>query len=90
MFSCQLCNFSNEYCYTSRYCSKCQRIKHYLNLYGDRVFEVLDSVLSREEFKQNNKIKQEIKKEIENHKMKLTEDDTYEKKPKTRSCTKKE
>ena len=59
-------------------------------MYQDRVFDILDSVLSREEYKQNNKIKEEIKKEIESHKLKLTDDHTYEKKPKTRSSTKKE
>ena len=67
MFSCILCNGKHEeYLLTSHLCSKCKKIKHYLSIYEDRVYEVLDSVLSRTEDKQNNKIKHEIKKEIEN------------------------
>ena len=65
VFSCTLCSHSDEYCYSSRFCSKCQKIKHYLNLYEDRVLEVLDSVLSRDVDKQENKINNELKKEIE-------------------------
>ena len=63
MFVCTLCE--KETCYVSRYCDKCRKIKHYLSLYNDRVYEVLDNVLSREVEKQNNKIKVELKKEIE-------------------------
>ncbi len=63
MFVCTLCE--KETCYLSRYCEKCRKIKHYLSLYNDRVYEVLDNVLSREVEKQNNKIKVELKKEIE-------------------------
>tara|TARA_R100000654_G_scaffold50368_1_gene76544 strand:+ start:1738 stop:1986 length:249 start_codon:yes stop_codon:yes gene_type:complete len=48
------------------YCVKCKKIKHYISLYGDRVHEVLDNVLSRTEDKQDNKIKVELKNEIEN------------------------
>tara|TARA_R100000935_G_C2727300_1_gene120469 strand:- start:208 stop:462 length:255 start_codon:yes stop_codon:yes gene_type:complete len=61
---CYLC--LNEYVgITQTYCEKCKRIKHLINLYGDRVYEVLDEVLVRAEDKQDNKIKLEIKKEIE-------------------------
>ena len=63
VFECTLC--CKETCYVARFCKSCQRIKHYLNLYDERVYEVLDSVLSRELDKQNNKINAEIKKEIE-------------------------
>ncbi len=69
--SCQLCSHSAEYLFASRYCSKCQKIKHYLSIYNDRVYEILDSVLSRCEEKQDNKIKLEIGKEIENKKITL-------------------
>ena len=69
--SCQLCSHSNEYLIASRYCSKCQKIKHYLSLYQNRVYEILDSVLSRCEEKQDNKIKLEINNEIENKKYNL-------------------
>jgi len=73
MFSCSLCESKNsdEWLYTSKFCSKCKKIKHYLSIYSDRVYEILDEVLSRTEDKQNNKINQEIKKEIENKKYNL-------------------
>ena len=69
MFTCSLCE--KETCYVSKFCDKCRRIKHYLNLYEDRVYEVLDNVLSRTLDKQDNKIQAEIKEEIENKKYNL-------------------
>ena len=63
MFECKLCE--RETCLTTHVCEKCRRIKHLLNLYGDRVYEVLEEVLVRTDEKQENKIKQEIKKEKE-------------------------
>ena len=75
MFSCILCNGNHEeYLLTSSLCSKCKKIKHYISIYNDRVYEVLDSVLSRCEEKQDNKIKSEIQKEIENKKYNLRSD----------------
>ncbi len=64
MFYCVLCE--KETCYISKFCDKCRRIKHHLNLSGDRVYEVLEEVLCRTKDKQDNKIDAEIKKEIEN------------------------
>ena len=64
IFYCVLCE--KETCYISKFCDKCRKIKHHLNLSGDRVYEILDNVLSREEDKQRNKEKLEINKEIEN------------------------
>ncbi len=75
IFSCQLCE--KETCYLSRYCEKCRKIKHYLSLYNDRVYEVLDNVLSREVDKQNNKIKVELKKEIETKKEMIDSTELY-------------
>tara|TARA_R100000654_G_scaffold24796_3_gene47960 strand:+ start:865 stop:1092 length:228 start_codon:yes stop_codon:yes gene_type:complete len=63
VFSCSLCE--KEYVFVSKFCDKCRRIKHHLNLSGDRVYEILDNVLSRTIDKQENKEKVEIKKEIE-------------------------
>lgn len=63
MFECKLCE--KETCITTHICEKCRRIKHLINLYGDRVYEVLEEVLVRAEDKQENKIQQEIKKEKE-------------------------
>ena len=71
MLSCSLCNHSEEVLILSRFCTKCRKIKHYLSLFENRVYEVLDSVLSREISKQENKIDMEIKREIENKKNNL-------------------
>jgi len=76
IFNCTLCE--KETCYLSRYCNKCRKIKHYLSLYDDRVYEVLDNVLSREVEKQNNKIKVELKKEIENKKCMIDSTELYD------------
>jgi len=62
---CYLC--VDEYAgVTETFCPKCKKIKHYISLWGDRVYEILDSVLTRDLTKQNNKVKHEIKKEIVN------------------------
>jgi len=63
MFECKLCE--KETCLTTHVCEKCRRIKHLLNLYADRVYEVLEEVLVRTDEKQEHKIQQEIKKEKE-------------------------
>tara|TARA_R110000772_G_scaffold111119_2_gene214869 strand:+ start:1309 stop:1569 length:261 start_codon:yes stop_codon:yes gene_type:complete len=62
MFNCVLCE--KETVYISKFCDKCRKIKHYLNLYNERIYEILDNVLSRDIEKQNNKINVEIKEEI--------------------------
>ena len=86
MGKCLLCeNALNEYWFSS-WCVDCRKIKHYLNLYHGRVYEVLDNVLSRTVDKQENKIKVEIKEEIENKKYSLrsaskNDDETYISKP---------
>ncbi len=63
MISCTLCQ--KEYCYVSRFCEKCRRIKHLLNLYGDDVYKTLEEVLVRTEKQQENKIKTSISPKIE-------------------------
>jgi len=46
-------------------CSDCRKIRHYMSIYSkDRVIEILDSILSRTQDKQDNKVKSEIKKDI--------------------------
>lgn len=62
MFSCVLCE--KETVYTSYLCEKCRRIKHLINLYDDRVYEVLENVLVRNEDGQTNKEKIELKKDL--------------------------
>ena len=66
MLTCYLCEF--ETCYVSRFCPKCRALKHLILLHGDRVHEIVNEVLCRTEEKQNNKIKQQLNKEIEEKK----------------------
>ena len=49
----------------------CRKIKWYISLYEHRPIEILDSVLSRDIEKQDNKVKAEINKEIEGKKYTL-------------------
>ncbi len=63
---CKLCEKSPVDAWFGTWCVSCRKIKHYLNLYDERVIEILDSVLSRTDDKQENKIKMEIQTEIEN------------------------
>ena len=65
VFACQLCKKSDEWLYTSRFCSKCQRIKHLLNLYGDDVYDTLEKVLVRTDTQQKSKIVNTISPKIE-------------------------
>ncbi len=46
-FACVLCE--KETCYIANLCDKCRRIKHLLSVYDDRVYDVLDNVLIRNE-----------------------------------------
>ena len=63
--NCTLCCNSEEWLITSRFCSKCKRIKHLLNLYGDDVYKTLEVCLVRTEDQQKNKIKTAIAPVIE-------------------------
>ena len=63
--NCTLCCNSKEWLVVSRFCSKCQRIKHLLNLYGEEVYSTLEEVLVRTQEQQSNKIKTSIKPVIE-------------------------
>lgn len=62
---CYLCENKERVAYFSYFCEDCRKIKHLLNLYGDRVNEVLEHVLVRPIDKQEHKIKDEVKKDIE-------------------------
>jgi hypothetical protein len=64
MFACTLCN-GEEYCYASRFCSKCRRIKYLISIYGDDVYDTLEEVLIRDTKQQKNKITTSIKPKIE-------------------------
>ena len=61
---CKLCEKREVDGWFGTWCVSCRKIKHYLNLYDERVIEILDSVLSRTDDKQENKIKMEIQTEI--------------------------
>lgn len=65
MITCPVC--CSEYVFISHLCPSCVKVKHYMSCYSrERVISILDNVLSRTEEKQDNKIKLEIKEEIEN------------------------
>ena len=65
MFDCSLCLNSDEYLVTSKFCSKCKRIKHLLSIYGAEVYLTLEEVLVRNAAQQKNKIATSIKPKIE-------------------------
>ena len=60
MFSCVLCE--RETVILTHLCEKCRRVKHLINLYEDRVYDVLENVLVRNEEGQLKKESQEIEK----------------------------
>ena len=49
--------------YVSKHCDKCRQIKHLISLYGDRVYDVLNSVLVRNELAISKKTGTELKNE---------------------------
>ena len=68
MFSCAICEDYTLY----SVCSDCRVIRHIVTLNGKkRVLEVLNNVFQRCEEKQNNKMNEELKCEIENKKINL-------------------
>jgi len=61
MFSCPICECWSLY----SVCSDCRKIRHYMSIYSkERVIEILDSILSRNEEKQKNKLEEEKTKDI--------------------------
>ena len=53
-------------------CADCRRIRHFMSIYSkDRVIQILDNILSRTEDKQDNKVNEEIKEDIEKVKCNL-------------------
>lgn len=68
MFSCAICEEFSLY----NLCSDCRVIRHITTLNGKkRVLEVLNNVFQRSEEKQDNKMNEELKSEIENKKVSL-------------------
>ena len=68
MFSCAICEEFSLY----NLCSDCRVIRHITTLNGKkRVLEVLNNVFQRCEEKQDNKMNEELKCEIENKKVSL-------------------
>tara|TARA_R110000765_G_scaffold330644_1_gene421405 strand:- start:330 stop:569 length:240 start_codon:yes stop_codon:yes gene_type:complete len=65
VFQCTLCSKSTEWLLLGRFCEKCRRIRHLLNLYGDDVYLTLEEVLVRDSKQQKNKIDVTIKPKIE-------------------------
>tara|TARA_R110002073_G_scaffold307835_1_gene477657 strand:+ start:194 stop:436 length:243 start_codon:yes stop_codon:yes gene_type:complete len=60
---CALCEKPSEFWFGSL-CGKCRKIKHLMSIHGDRVYEILNNVLSRAKDKQIIKEAEEIKEEI--------------------------
>jgi len=68
MFTCAVCEEYSLY----NLCNDCRVIRHITTLNGKtRVLEVLNNIFQRTQEKQDNKIKEEIKEEIENKKYNL-------------------
>ena len=64
--SCYLCRTEPRMCWGGYYCCKCKKLQDAIALFGDRVYEVVASVLMRnDQDKQTIKIADEIKKEIQ-------------------------
>tara|TARA_R110001632_G_scaffold29349_2_gene78015 strand:+ start:128 stop:382 length:255 start_codon:yes stop_codon:yes gene_type:complete len=68
---CVLCEKESVEFWFGKLCCKCRRIKHHISINGDRVYEILDNVLSRIETKQIIKEAEEIKTEIKVKEMNL-------------------
>jgi len=67
MGSCYLCEENSRYSHFAYFCERCQRIKRMINLYGlERVVDILDFVLVRNQTQQNHKIKIVIDEESNN------------------------
>ena len=64
IYNCVLCE-QNYAGFLTHLCPECRRVKHLLSLYGTRVYDVLENVLVRNTLKQGNKIKAEIKCDID-------------------------
>jgi len=63
---CYLCRTEPRISWTGYYCEKCKSLQDAISCFGDRVYEVVDSVLMRKDKeKQQIKIADEIKKEIQ-------------------------
>jgi hypothetical protein len=69
MFSCVFCEEATVY--TSYLCDECRALKHIKLTYKDRFNAVIESVLVRTLEKQEYKIKDQIKKDIEEKQMVL-------------------
>ena len=75
MFSCQLCPSSNnEYCYVSRYCSKCIELKNIIKIYGiDEVLDKVKTIYVRDKKPLENRTKTIALASLEEEKIKLIE-----------------
>ena len=63
--SCYLCRSESRISYLGYFCENCKKIQDLISCYGTRVHQVIEEVLIRTPSQQNNKIKLELKKEIE-------------------------
>jgi len=64
VFKCYLCEKENIF--MTYYCVNCRRIKHLINLYGNRVYDVLEKVLVISETEESDGIEDVINNDIKN------------------------
>lgn len=64
--SCYLCRSRERISYLGYYCANCKKIQDLLSVYDNRVYQVLENVLTRTPDQAKNKLKAEIKNEIDN------------------------
>ena len=70
--TCYLCEENPAETYFGYWCKKCRRIRHLINLYGlEKVGEVLDRVLVRDDQRQEHKVRDCIKEVVEEKKYNL-------------------
>ena len=65
MSCCYLCRSESRISYLGYFCKSCKQLQDLISCYGGRVAEVVQEVLVRTPPQQSNKIKLELKKEIE-------------------------
>tara|TARA_R110000803_G_scaffold116476_1_gene185072 strand:- start:816 stop:1250 length:435 start_codon:yes stop_codon:yes gene_type:complete len=64
LMTCILCEKNSVEFWFGSLCAKCRRVKHLLSIFNERVYEVLEEVLIKNEDEQDVKIKEELKIEL--------------------------
>lgn len=90
MFKCYFCEEKSRVSYFSNWCEDCANLRRMLLIYSpEKCCGILKRTLTRDEKQIDYKVAQEVKKiVVKKIQEDSTEDDTYEKKPATRSSSK--